>query len=392
LRSFFPQLKNSSLCYLDSAATALKPKSVIDAMSQFYAEEYATVNRALYGLSLKATERVHSVREKTAKLLNSSTQEIIFTRGTTDAINLVADSFCRGFMKRGEEVLITELEHHSNIVPWYLAKEKYGIEVKVIPVTASGDLDLDLLDRLLTSKTRLFSFAHISNAIGVVRPVKEIVSLCQRKGVHTFLDAAQSAPHKKLDVKELGIDFLAFSGHKMYGPTGIGVLFGKEDLLNRLPPYQGGGDMIEQVTFQKITYQKTPLRFEAGTPMIGEIIGLGAALEFLEKVDFKEERLFNLEKQLIDELLKIREVTLMGEGTKNSSIVSFGFKTLHPLDVGSFLDLKGISVRTGHLCAQPALKAFSVESLLRVSFGMYNREEDVVYFINHLKKVIDLLM
>ncbi len=364
---------------------------MIDAMSDFYAHEYATVNRSLYGLSLKATEKVYSCREKVGKFLNASAEEIIFTRGTTDAINLIADSFCRGLMKRGDEVLITELEHHSNIVPWQLSAEKYGICLKTVPIMPSGDLDLTVLKNHITEKTRLFSFAHISNAIGVVHPVKEIVKICKEKNVYTFLDAAQSAPHKKLDVEELGVDFLAFSGHKIYGPTGIGVLFCKKTHLDALPPYQGGGDMIERVTFEKTTYQKGFQKFEAGTPMIAEIIGLGATLDFIEKVGLNENLMLDLQKLLIESLLQMKEVRLIGNPKERSSIVSLSFDKIHPLDVATFLDLKGISVRTGHLCAQTALKAFSLESLMRVSFGIYNTEEDVNYFLAQLKKTVDML-
>lgn len=397
-RSDFPMLQKTMhekpLIYLDSAATAQKPKCVIDAITSFYQDNYGTVHRAVYELAVFATDRYQKVREQIQKFLNAAkTDEIIFTRGTTESINLVAYSFGKAFIKPKDEILISEMEHHSNIVPWQLMAEDRGAVLKVIPFDDSGVLDLNAYQSLLSSRTRIVSIAHISNALGTINPIKEMIQMAHKAGAFVLVDGAQAAPHHPVDVQDLDADFYVFSGHKTYGPTGIGVLYGKESLLNAMPPYQGGGDMVDKVTFEKTTYNVLPTKFEAGTPLIAEVIGLGSALEYLEKVG--RDNIFAWEQELLKSLtagLKtIPGLRIIGEAPQKGGIASFVIEGIHPLDIGTMLDIKGIAVRTGTLCAQPVMRHFGLESVVRASIGLYTSKEDIAKFIDALKEVVKIL-
>ncbi|MGK5594401.1 MAG: cysteine desulfurase [Parachlamydiaceae bacterium] len=395
LRQDFPMLQKTMhgkpLIYLDSAATAQKPLPVISAIDRFYREHYGTVHRAVYELSLYATEAYLAVRSKAQSFLNArKKEEVIFTRGTTESINLIAYSFGKAFIREGDEVLITEMEHHSNIVPWQLCCEDREAVLKVVPITDQGTLDLDALEKMLTDKTKIVAVAHISNSLGTINPIKQIAQLAHAKGAKILVDGAQAAPHLPIDVQDLDVDFYVFSGHKVYGPTGVGVLYGKEELLEQMPPYQGGGDMIDTVFFEKTTYAPLPLKFEAGTPMIAEVIGLGAALDYINKIGVQAIR--EWEHELIQYatqgVLDIPGFKVIGQAPEKAAILSFVIQGLHPLDIGTLLDLKGIAVRTGHHCAQPVMRHFGVPGTARASFGLYNTKEEIDHFKLALLEVI----
>ncbi len=395
IRKEFPILQKESLVYLDSAATSQKPQKVIDRMSQFLQEEYGTVHRAIYSLAAEATSHYDSVREKVRRFLDvDETGEVIFTRGTTDGINLVASSFGKAFLQEADEVLIAETEHHSNIVPWQMICQERKAILKVIPVDDRGEICLDVYEGLLSSKTKLVAVAHVANATGVVHPVEEIIQMAHTKGAKVLVDAAQSVAHQAISVRSWDVDFLVFSAHKAYGPTGVGVLYAKKELLDRMPPYQGGGDMVHQVTFAHTTYQPVPLKFEAGTPSIVEVMGLGSALGFLEEVGLSR---IQKHEQILTEyaFAKLQKVSGISFLTKQPSqrgpILTFYAPQYHSLDIGTLLDVKGIAVRTGHLCAQPTLKRFGVSSVIRVSFGMYNTMAEIDRFILALEEVLLLL-
>jgi cysteine desulfurase/selenocysteine lyase len=393
-RADFPIFRNPSLIYFDTAATAQKPQSVIDAMTQFYTSEYGTVHRAVYQLAAGATQQYNAVREKVAAFLGARfSDEIIFTRGTTEAINLVACAFGRTHLRAGDEVIISETEHHSNIVPWQMICAERGAHLKVIPVNDRSELLLEEYDKLLTGRTKIVSIAHMANATGTIHPIAEIIRRAHKKGAVVMIDGAQSAPHLPVNVHELDADFYAFSGHKAFGPTGVGVLYAKRELLKTLPPIQGGGDMIRQVTFEKTTYQEPPLRFEAGTPMIAEVIGLGAALDYIESLGRTE--IAKWEHELLayatGRMLEIEGLKIIGTAANKGPIISFAIEGVHPLDLGTLLDLQGIALRTGHLCAQPALKRFGLSEVSRISFGPYNTLEEVDLFITTLKRLLPKL-
>ncbi len=377
------------LVYLDSAATTLKPQSVIDATSQFYAEKYGTVHRAIYQLSSEATAHYTHVRDQVRDFLNARTsQEIIFTKGTTESINLVAFSFGEAFIRPGDEVLITALEHHSNIVPWQLLCERKGAILKVVPLL-QDQLDLETFEQLLSPRVKIVSIAHISNVLGCINPIKTIIDTAHGVGAKVFIDGAQSAPHIPIDVQALGCDFFAFSGHKIYGPTGIGILYGKKEILDQMPPYQSGGDMIQTVSFEKTTFQDPPLRFEAGTPLIAQVMGLGAALDYLEhhsKIAEYEASLIQHAQKLLRE---IEGVQMLGQNP--ASLITFHVEGVHPLDLATLLDLKGIALRSGHLCAQPLLKHFGLTSGLRLSVAPYNTLEEIEFFCQTLNELIPTL-
>jgi cysteine desulfurase / selenocysteine lyase len=390
VRKDFPML-GGELVYLDTAATALKPQVVIDAVNRYYAEECGTVHRGVYQLAVKNTEKEAEVRRQVARFLGAPTaEEIVFTKGTTEAINLVAHCLGEAYVDMGDEVAITEIEHHANIVPWQLMCEARGASLKVLPVDDRGQLILEAFEKVLTHKTKVVSLGHVSNALGTVHPVKEAAILAKEVGAMVVVDGAQAAPHMRVDVQELGVDFYAFSAHKAYGPTGIGALFGRREILDTLPPYQGGGDMIENVTFEETTYAQVPLRFEAGTPHIAGIHGLGAALEYLEGVGF--EAIGAHERELgayaTERLGEIAGLKIIGEAEEKAAIISFVVEGCHPLDIGTLLDLKGIAVRTGHHCAQPAMNRFGVTHTVRASFALYNTRQDVDRFVDALIKVI----
>jgi len=397
-RDDFPMLKKTMhgkpLVYLDTAATAQKPQVVIDAINDFYEKRYGTVHRAVYELAVHSTHEYQEVRKKIAAFLHATkTEEIIFTRGTTESINLVAYSFGKAFIKLGDEVIISEIEHHSNIVPWQMMCEDRGAKLRIIPVNDNGVLKIEEYAKLLNSKTKLVSIGHISNSIGTQNPVKEMIAMAHKVGAKVLVDGAQAAPHLAVDVQDLDADFYVFSGHKLYGPTGIGILYGKESLLDAIPPYQGGGDMIESVSFDKTSYNVLPLKFEAGTPMIAEVIGLGAAIDYVNQLGL--ENIHAWEHELLvyatEQLKTIPEVHIIGTAPKKGAIISFKVDGVHPLDIGTMLDLRGIAMRTGHHCAQPTMKRFGVEATARASFGLYNNTEDVDRFIAALKQVIKLL-
>ncbi len=390
IRSDFPIFSDKSLIYLDSAATTQKPKQVIDAVSNFYSNSNANVHRGIYDLSMKATEAYHSARQKVADFINAPDwRSIIFTGGTTESINLVAYSWARKNLKNGDEILITEMEHHSNIVPWQLVAEESGIILNYIPINTNGTLDLNNLDKLITNKTKLVSVIHQSNVFGTINPIKEIINCAKKVGALTFIDAAQSIPHSHVDVQDLDCDFLAFSGHKMLGPTGIGVLYGKTQLLNKMAPFMGGGDMINSVTMTKSTWNDIPYKFEAGTPNIAQAIGLGAAIDYINEIGLTNihdyvKHLLNI---ALEKLRTIDGLTIYGHQVgESSSVISFNLEGVHPHDLAQFLDQDGIAVRAGHHCAQPIMDKLGVSSTIRASFYLYNTEEEIDKLCASLKK------
>lgn len=394
IRLDFPMLSRKEngkqLVYLDNAATTQKPTQVLDRMDRFYREAYATVRRGVYGISQAATEACSHTREQCRAFLNaSSADEIIFTKGTTESINLIAVSFGEKFLKEGDEVLVTTTEHHSNIVPWQRLCDKKNARLRVIPVNDQGEVMLDVYEQLLTSRTKVVAVAHISNSLGVIHPIKEITRLAHAVGALVVIDGAQGAAHIPVDVRAIDCDFYAFSGHKVFGPTGIGVLYGKQKWLHVMDPYQSGGDMIESVCFEKTTYALPPAKFEAGTPAIAEIIGLGAALDYLSKFSFDVIR--NHEKTLTqrarEALISIPGIRVLGSEEKCSSILSFVMDGVHPHDIGTILDQEGIAVRAGHHCAQPTMERFGVPATTRVSFALYNTLPEVEIFIEGIQKV-----
>ncbi len=398
LRQEFPmleqQMHGKAFVFLDSAATTQKPYRVIEKMNQFYQEKYGTVNRSVYDFAASATDCYQGVRHKIKEFLGAAfVEEIIFTKGTTESINLVASSFGKAFLSPGDEVLITVMEHHSNIVPWQLICKERGAHLKFVPINERGELILEEFDRLLTDRTKIVSVAHIANATGTLNPIEEIIQRAHAKGAKVFIDGAQSIAHIPVNVQKLKADFYAFSGHKAYGPTGVGVLYGKKALLEKMPPYQGGGDMIDEVTLQYSTYQHPPFKFEAGTPMIAEVIGLGEAIDFIESLG--REQIAAWEEELLDyatlRLQEIKGLSIIGTAAKKGAIISFVIDGLHPLDIGTLLDLRGIAVRTGQLCAQPTLKCFNLSSMTRISFGVYNTMQEIDTFIQALKEVTLLL-
>jgi len=398
VRSDFPMLQQTMhgkpLIYFDSAATSQKPQAVIDAMTSFYSQHYSTVHRAVYDIASHATDLYESVRQTVKKFINAPySEEIIFTKGTTEGINLVAASFGRAFLAPGDEVIISEMEHHSNIVPWQMICQERGAVLKAIPINNRGEMILEEFDKLLTERTKLVSIAHVANSTGTLNPIEEIIKRAHAKGAKVLIDGAQSASHMPVDVQKMGADFFVFSGHKAFGPTGVGVLYGKKALLERMPPYQGGGDMIEEVHISHTTFQGVPQKFEAGTPMITEVIGLGAALEYIESLG--REKIAAWEQELLKyatgRLAEVKGLRIIGTAAKKGPIISFVIDNLHPLDIGTLLDLRGIAVRTGHLCAQPTMRRFCVPATIRLSFAAYNTMEEIELFVEALEEVLLLL-
>jgi cysteine desulfurase / selenocysteine lyase len=385
LRKDFPMLNKTMhgkpLIYLDSAATAQKPMAVINAITNFYRDHYGTVHRAVYELAVTSTKDYQKTRQKIRAFLNAAkNEEIIFTRGTTESINMVAYSFGKAFVKQGDEILISAMEHHSNIVPWQILCEDRGAILKVIPMNEKGELLLEEYAKLLNPRTRIVAVTHISNSLGTLNPIKKMVSMAHQAGAKILVDGAQSAPHLKVDVQDLDADFFVFSGHKVMGPTGIGILYGKAELLNQMPPYQGGGDMIESVTFPKTTYNVLPLKFEAGTPMIAEVMGLGAAVDYIQSIGGVE-AIQNWEHELLKyataQLEQIPGLKIIGQAAQKGALISFIIDKIHPLDIGTFLDYRGIAMRTGHHCAQPVMRFFNITATARASFACYNTMEEV---------------
>ena len=394
VRKDFPLLslgvRGRPLVYLDSANTTQKPEAVIRASDRFYRETNANIHRSTYRLSEEATAAYEGAREKVRRFLNAaSTREVVFTRGTTESINLLATSFGQAFVKAGDEILITGMEHHSNIVPWQLLCERTGAKLRVIPIDERGDLVLDDLDRLLTERTRLLGVVHVSNALGTINPVKALVGYAHGKGVPVLVDAAQSIPHLGVDVQDLGCDFLAFSGHKVYGPTGIGVLWGRESWLSKMPPYQGGGDMIASVSFERSTWAELPAKFEAGTANLAGGVALGAALDYVTTLGLP--RIAAHERGLLDyataRLSEVPGLRIVGTARRKASVVSFVLDDVHPHDVGTILDQEGVCIRTGHHCAQPVMARYDLPATARASFGLYNTREEVDALVAGLGKV-----
>jgi cysteine desulfurase/selenocysteine lyase len=394
IRADFPILGTTAhgrpLVFLDSAASAQKPRAVLEAMQRFYETSYANVHRGVYELSERATAAFEGVRAKTARFLGAAEpREIVFVRGTTEAINLVAHGVARSRLGPGDEVLITELEHHSNIVPWQMACDERGARLRVVGIDERGELRLAELDKLLGPRTKLLALAHVSNALGTVNPVREIVRLAHERGVPVLLDGAQAVPHQRVDVRELGCDFYAFSSHKLFGPSGVGVLYGRAEALEALPPYQGGGDMIASVSFEKTTYQGIPYKFEAGTPDIAGVVGLGAAIDYvsaigLDRVAAHERELL---RQASEALASVPGLRLIGTAREKAAVVSFVMDGVHPHDVGTVLDQQGIAVRTGHHCAQPVMARYGVPATVRASFALYNDASDVEALVRGLAEV-----
>lgn len=394
IRELFPIFKkNPGFIYLDSAATTHKPDAVISELSHFYREEYATVHRAIYHKSLAATEKYNDTRRTVQRFLNAAqVEEIVFTRGTTDGINLVAASLSASFLP-GDEILLSETEHHSNIVPWQMAAQRTGATIRWIPVDDRGVLDLKAFRLLLNEKTKLVAIAHVSNVTGTIHPIREIASIAQKAGAKILVDGAQAAPHLPVDVQHLGVDFYVFSGHKCYGPTGVGALYGKIKWLEEMPPVQGGGDMVDRVDFDKSTYQPPPLKFEAGTPLIAPVIALKPALDLLMQIGLDKVAAWEHELYLcaIDRLKGLSGFKIIGNAPSKGALLTFVVEGVHPLDIATLLDLKQIAIRSGHLCAQTSLRRFGLETAARASFGLYNTLEEAEKFGNVLKSSISLL-
>lgn len=397
VRAEFPCLHQTihkhPLVYLDNGATTQKPKVVIDAVSGFYARDNANIHRGVHELSQRATNRFEAVRETVRRYINGNeTCEVIFTRGTTESVNLVAQAWGRAEVKAGDEIVISGMEHHSNIVPWQMLCEATGAVLRVVPITDDGELAMDELARIISAKTKMVAIVHVSNALGTVNPVKEITELAHRFGAKVLIDGAQAVAHAKVDVRDIGCDFYAFSGHKIFGPTGVGVLWGKKDILDRMPPWQGGGDMIASVSFEKTTYAALPNKLEAGTPHIDGVIGLSAAIEFVERIGLDKIGAWEdvLVKTATDELTKIPGVKIIGTAAKKASVVSFTIEGVHPHDIGTIMDRMGVAVRAGHHCAEPVMRRFKVPATARASFAFYNTLDEVDALVAAVRKVKEI--
>jgi cysteine desulfurase/selenocysteine lyase len=398
IREDFPILKRlvhgKPLVYLDNAASTQKPRAVIDAMSHFYAAGYSNVHRGVYLLSEEATALYERARKTVARFIGAEDErEVIFVRGTTEAINLVAQTYGRTRVAAGDEILVTAMEHHSNIVPWQLLCEEKGAVLRVVPINDRGELLLDEYERLLGPRTRLVAVAHVSNVLGTINPVRRIVDSAHRLGVPVLVDGAQGVPHLDVSVRDLGCDFYAFSGHKLYGPTGVGVLYGRASILESMPPYQGGGDMIRSVSFEKTTYNDIPYKFEAGTPDFGGAVVLGEAIDYVSRIGLAAiaEHEASLLRRATESLAAIPRVRIVGTAREKASVLSFVIEGLHPHDVGTILDAEGIAIRAGYLCAQPVIERFGLPATARASFGLYNTAGEVDAFAVGIGKVLEVL-
>ncbi len=397
IRRDFPNLavtiRGKKLAYLDNAATTFKPQAVIDATNRHYTTGVANVHRGVHYLSEMATEEYEQARSKICRFINAKEDaEIIFTRGTTESINLVAQSYGRAFLKSGDEIVISAMEHHSNIVPWQMLCEQNGCVLKVVPINDHGEIVLEEYEKLLTSRTKLVSLVYVSNSLGTVNPVDKLIALAKSKGAVVFIDGAQAVSHLIIDAQKLDCDFFAFSGHKLFGPTGIGVLYGKRALLERMPPYQGGGDMIASVTFEKTTYNVLPYKFEAGTPNIAGAIGLGAAIDYVKSIGLDD--MARHKKELLDygtqALLRIPGLRLIGTAAQKTSILSFVLPEIHPHDLGTIVDSEGVAIRTGHHCTQPVMKRFNIPATARASLAFYNTKEELDALVNAVNKAREI--
>lgn len=399
IRKDFPLLDEKvrgkqNLIYFDNAASTQKPRCVIDALSNYYTHLNANVHRGVHWLSGKATDEFELARQRVQQFINAPhSEDIIFTRGTTESINLLAESLSKSFLSEDDEVIITEMEHHSNIVPWHIARDKYHFTLKYIPITDKGELNLDVFRQILSPKTKLVSLAHISNTLGTVNPIKEIISLCHKNKTMVIVDGAQSIAHLDIDVQDMDCDFYCFSGHKVYAPMGIGVLYGKKEYLEKMYPYQGGGEMIKEVSMEQTVFNDVPFRFEAGTPSVADTIGLGVALEYIKQIGMKD--IIEYEDRLMDyateRLQAIEGVRIFGNSENKSSCISFLVEGIHHLDLGTMLDMQGVAIRTGHHCAEPVMRRYGIEGTDRISFAMYNTIEEIDNFIICLKKAISML-
>lgn len=394
IRKDFPILSrtvyNRPLVYLDNAATTQKPRAVVEAMTEEYYSVNANVHRGVHYLSQQATELHEQARANVQHFINARSEaEIIFTRGTTESLNLVAFSFGEAFLKEGDEVLVSVMEHHSNIVPWQMLRERKGIVLKVIPMTDEGEIDLETYKNLFSPRTRLVSIAHVSNVLGTVNPVKEMAAIAHAHGAKVLVDGAQSVPHRRVDVQDIGCDFLTFSGHKIYGPTGIGVLYGREELLEKMPPYQGGGEMIARVSFEKTTYERLPFKFEAGTPDFVGSHALAVALDYVRGIgqDIIAAHEADLTRYAMEQMSRIPGMRIYGTAREKDAVISFNVGDIHPLDLGTLLDRLGIAIRTGHHCAQPLMARCGVESMARASFALYNTRAEVDALVAGIDRV-----
>ena len=394
MRTDFPilsrQVYGRPLIYLDNAATTQKPRAVVDAISEEYYNTNANVHRGVHYLSQQATELHETAREEVRRFINArQTEEIVFTRGTTESLNLVADSYGRAFLHEGDEVILSVMEHHSNIVPWQMLRDRLGIVLRVIPMDDDGNLDMAAYEALFNERTRLVSVAHVSNVLGTVNPIREMAQLAHAHGAHILADGAQSVPHFQVDVQDLGVDFLTFSGHKMYGPTGIGVLYGRRELLEQMPPYQGGGEMIKRVTFERTTYEELPYKFEAGTPDYVGSHALAVAIQYIESIgrDKIHAHEQDLLRYALEQMDTIPGMHIYGRARKKDAVIAFNIEGIHHLDLGTLLDRLGIAIRTGHHCAQPLMERCGVEGMARASFALYNTREEVDAFIAGLRRV-----
>ena len=397
IRADFPilneKIRNKPLVYLDNAASCQKPQAVIDSMVKLYSHDYANVHRGVHTLSVRSTDQMESARHKIKTFINAaSDKEIIFVRGATEAVNLISQTYGRANIHAGDEILITAMEHHSNIVPWQMLCEQTGAILKVAPMNVAGELLMDEFEQLLSAKTKLVAVVHMSNALGTLNPVEQIIALAHAKNIPVMLDGAQAIPHTAVDVQKLDCDFYVFSGHKLYGPSGVGVLYGKQALLEAMPPYQGGGDMIRTVSFEKSTYAGLPYKFEAGTPAIAEIIGLGAAVDYLNTIGMQAiaDHEASLLAYATQQALQIDGLNIIGEAKEKGAILSFTLGRIHPHDIGTMLDSLGIAIRAGHHCAMPVMEFYQVPATARASFAMYNTKAEIDVLISGIKNLIEM--
>ena len=396
IRDKFPilnkKINNNQLVYFDNAATTQKPIQVIESINKYYSEYNANIHRGIHTLAEKATQEYEKTRKRVSKFINSrSEKEVIFTRGTTEGINLIASSFVKNFIKKGDEIIISEMEHHSNIVPWQMICEENGIILKTINVFENGEIDLDNFKELISNKTKFLSIVHTSNTLGTVNPVKEMIEICEKNNINTMIDGAQASAHSKIDVQDLNCDFFVLSAHKMYGPTGVGIVYGKEEILEKMPPYMGGGEMIKDVNFKKTTYNELPYKFEAGTPNIGDVIGFNEALSFINNIGLDNISLYEkeLKNYASNSFNKIEGINIIGNSKNKIGIFSFTMDKIHYYDLGLLLDSKGIAIRTGHHCTQPLMDKFNLEGTARVSLAIYNTKNEIDYFVEKLKQLIN---
>lgn len=399
LRKDFPilneKVNNKPLVYLDNAATTQKPLCVIEAMSNYYLHLNSNVHRGVHTLSQQATTEFEHVRKTVQTFLNSKEQEeIIFTRGTTESINLVASSFSEAFINEGDEIIVSELEHHSNIVPWQIIAQRKKAILRVIPFNDNGELELDIYKTLLNEKTKIVSVAHVSNALGTVNPIKEIITLAHNMNIPVLIDGAQGVPHYKIDVQDLDCDFYCFSGHKLYAPMGVGIVYGKRKFLEAMPPYHGGGEMIKEVRFSGTTFNEIPYKFEAGTPSVADVLGLKAAIDYVNSIGFEtiQKHEDELMQYTTKKLLEVGDITIYGNAKQKAGSLSFNLNGVHPFDVGTLLDQLGIAIRTGHHCAQPVMQHYDIVGTARVSFAIYTTKQEIDYFIESLKRVKQILL